>query len=125
MKNEIIPILIVDDENELLEIYREFFEINGFKVLTASSAIIGLEIYKHNLDIRLVIADSNLGTSSTGIDFLNALTSIYQKMPVFYLATGEIELAEEYIKSLGEHGLVLKPFDLDEILIRIKKDLKL
>lgn len=122
--NEKIPILIVDDELELLEMYRELFEMDGFEVTTASSAQEGLEAYKRNLDIRLIISDSNMGDMS-GIEFLKSLKATYQTIPVFYLSTGALEQTEEYIKSIGGHGLVLKPFDLDEILIKIRRDLKL
>lgn len=122
--NEKIPILIVDDELELLEMYREIFEMDGFHVLVASSAIEGLEIFKNNQGIKLIISDSNMGDMS-GIDFLKNLKSIYQTIPLFYLSTGAFEQTEEYVKSLGGHGLMLKPFDLDEILIKIRRDLNL
>ena len=123
MVDKKISILIVDDEKELLEMYREFFETDGFEVTTASSAREGFEAYRNNLDIRLIISDSTM-CGMSGIEFLKALKAGYQTIPVFYLATGAFEQSEEYIKSLGGHGLVLKPFDLDEILVKIKKDLK-
>lgn len=122
MSNEKIPILIVDDEIDLLEIYQEHFEIDGFEVFTASSAIEAMEAYKNNVGIRIIISDLNMGKMS-GIDLLKCLKTTYQTIPLFYLATGDSGKTEEYIKSLGGHGLVLKPFDLDEILIKIRKDL--
>lgn len=124
MSEEKVPILIVDDEAELLEMYREIFEMDGFKVMTASSALEGMETFKNNKDIRLIISDANMGDMS-GIEFLKSLKATYQTIPVFYLSTGALEETEEHIKSLGGHGLVLKPFDLDEILIKIRRDLKL
>jgi FixJ family two-component response regulator len=45
-------------------------------------------------------------------------------MPVFYLLTGAFDINEEQIKKDGAAGLILKPFDLNEILRRIKKDIK-
>ena len=122
MNDEKISILIVDDEKDLLEIYRELFEMDNFNVILASSAIEGLKAYADNPDIRLIISDSHMGDMS-GIGFLKILKSTYQTIPVFYLSTGSMEQSEDEIKLLGGHGLVLKPFDLDEILIKIKKDL--
>lgn len=124
MSNEKVPILIVDDEEELLEMYRELFEMDGFSVFTANSAKEGIETYKNNKNIRLIISDSNMGDMS-GIEFLKSLKATYQTIPVFYISTGAFEETEEHVKSLGGHGLVLKPFDLDEILIKIKRDLNL
>lgn len=119
-----IPILIVDDETELLEMYRELFGMDGFEVFTAASAQEGLEVYKNHQDIKLIISDSNMGDMS-GTQFLKALKGAYHTIPVFYLSTGSLDQTEEDVKSLGGHGLVLKPFDLDEILIKIRKDLNL
>lgn len=119
-----IAILIVDDEIELLEMYRELFEMEGFDVFIASSAMEAMETYKCNRNISLIISDSKMGDVS-GIQFLKVLRETYQTIPVFYLATGSLEQTEDSIKSLGGHGLVLKPFDLDEILIKIRKDLNL
>ena len=118
-----IPILIVDDEADLLEMYRELLEMENFQVFTALSAQEGMKLYSDHREIQLIISDSNMGDMS-GIEFLMALKSTYQRIPVFYIATGSIEQSEDRIKSLGGDGLVLKPFDLDEILIKIRKDLK-
>ena len=124
MSDEKVSILIVDDETDLLEMYRELFEMDGFQVYTASSAIEGMETYKNHKNIRLIISDSNMGDMS-GIEFLKQLKASYSTIPIFYLSTGAFEQNEDYIKSIGGHGLVLKPFDLDEIIIKIKKDLNL
>ena len=61
----------------------------------------------------------------SGIEFLKFLKDTYQTIPLFYLSTGAFEQTEDYVKSLGGHGLVLKPFDLDEIIVMIKKDLNI
>lgn len=124
MIKEKISILIADDEIDLLEMYRELFESDGFQVYTAKSATEALEIFNQHQDISLIISDSNMGDVS-GLELLKTLKATYQTIPVFYLATGAMEITEDEIKSHGGHGLVLKPFDLDEILLRIKKDLNL
>jgi CheY-like chemotaxis protein len=124
LTNQMISILIIDDEIDLLEMYRELFEADGFQVFTATCALSALEIYKQHQDIRLIISDSNMGEVS-GMELLKILKQTYQTIPVFYLATGAMEITEDEIKMQGGHGLALKPFDLDEILLRIKKDLNL
>lgn len=124
MSSDKISILIVDDELYLLEIYQELFEEQNFKVFTASSASAGLEIYAKNLDIRLIISDHQM-KNMTGLEFMQKLKSTYSAVPVFYLITGNTEESESKIKELGVHSLVLKPFDVDEIIMKIKKDLNL
>ncbi|MFA6235743.1 MAG: response regulator [Bacteriovorax sp.] len=124
MNRDKIKILIVDDEAELLEMYREIFELDGFDVFTADSASVGLETYKNNKEIKLIISDSNMRDMS-GIQFLKSLKEAYETIPLFYLTTGSLDQSEENVKNLGGHGLVLKPFDVDEILLKIRHDLKL
>jgi CheY-like chemotaxis protein len=122
--NEKKLILFVDDEAEILEMYRELFEADGFGVLTAGSAIEALEIYKKNQNIKLIISDSKMKEMS-GLDFLKTLKVLYKTIPVFYLATGDPDISEDFIKSVGGNGLLLKPFDLDEILVTINKCFKI
>lgn len=112
----------MDDEPELLEMYQEFFEMAGFKPIVVDSAKEGLIAFENNKDIRLIISDCHMKDMS-GIEFLKTLKSTYQNIPHFYLATGDIDETNDSIKMLGGAGILLKPFDLDEILSRIKKDL--
>ncbi len=124
MQTSKIRILIVDDDFEMLEMYRDLFEVEGFEMVTSSSPIEALEIYKKNKNIKLIISDSNMREMS-GLDFLRSLKELYKTIPIFYIVTGDLDHSEENIKLLGGHGLVLKPFDLDEILIKIRADLKI
>lgn len=124
MADDKISILIVDDDLDLLWMYRELFEMEGFNVLIASSVSEAIEIYKNNQDVRLIISDSTMEPMS-GMDFLQYLKNTYQSIPVFYLATGDLDMSDQLIKLQGGSGLVLKPFDLDEIFIKIRQDLNL
>jgi DNA-binding NtrC family response regulator len=117
-------ILIVDDENDLLEMYKELFEFEGFKVLTAASANEAIKIYRDNSLIDLIISDSNMGAVS-GLDFLKMLKDNNNEIPPFYLATGAFDYTEIEIQKRGASRLILKPFDIDDILEKIKLDLKI
>ena len=118
-----IPIiLIVDDDADLLDMYQEVIQIDGTKTLTAASGADALECCKANPNIQVIISDANMGEVS-GLELLENLKTHYQTMPVFYLLTGAFDINEEEIKKAGARGLILKPFDLNEILGRIKKDI--
>nr|BDT28748.1 response regulator [Bacteriovorax sp. HI3] len=120
----IVPILlIVDDNSDLLEMYEEILQIPGVKTVGIDSGASALEFCKNNHGVQVIISDSNMGEMS-GMELLSNLRSYYQTMPVFYLFTGAFDIREEEVKEAGGHGLILKPFDLDEILERIKKDIK-
>lgn len=117
-------ILIVDDENDLLEMYKELFEFEGYNVLTAAGAHEAVDIYKNHSSISLIISDSNMGAVS-GLDFLKMLKENSINLPPFYLATGAFDYTEIEIQKRGASRLVLKPFDIDDILEKIKIDLNI
>lgn len=114
-------VLIVDDEQDLLEMYQDYFEIEGFKVFAASSAQQGLELLDANPSIQAIISDSHMSGMS-GLEFL-AVVNKHQAKPLFYLATGDLEQNNEEIKKLGGTGLLTKPFDMSDVIQRILKDL--
>jgi CheY-like chemotaxis protein len=115
-------ILIVDDEKDLLEMYKDFLESEGYKILTAISGADALVVCNKNKDIALIISDSHMGRMS-GLEFLAQLKSKSDSLPKFYLATGDIDKTEEDLKLLGVSRLIMKPFDLTDVIKMINKDL--
>ena len=116
-------ILIIDDDPDLLDMYREVLCIDGVNILSALSGKAAFDICKSDQSIQVIISDANMGEMS-GMELLVNLKGHYQSMPVFYLLTGAFNVTEEEVVAAGGRGLILKPFDLDEILERIKKDIK-
>lgn len=122
MKTEPI-ILIVDDDPDLLDMYQEVIVLEGVKTMTALSPKQAIECCKNNPGIQVIISDAHMGDVS-GMDLLKSLKDYYETIPVFYLLTGAFDINEADIIKNGARGLILKPFDLNEILERIKKDIK-
>jgi DNA-binding NtrC family response regulator len=116
-------ILIVDDDPDLLDMYQEVIVLEGVKTITALSPKLALECCKNNPGIQVIISDAHMGDVS-GMDLLKSLKDYYETIPVFYLLTGAFDINEADIIKDGASGLILKPFDLNEILERIKKDIK-
>ena len=114
-----VKLLIVDDEVDLLDMYKDFLESEGFEVLIASSGEEGMKIFSANEDIKVIISDSHMGKMN-GEEFFYNLKTVKQKVPPFLLATGDLNRSEAELKSMGISGLVLKPFDLDELVLKIK-----
>lgn len=122
--DKLLPkVLVIDNDLEILEMYGEILEIEGVEILKAPSAEIALELCKNHQNIQVIMSDANMG-KMTGMELLKNLGSYYQTIPVFYLLTGSYDVREEDVINEGGSGLILKPFDLDEILERIKKDIK-
>lgn len=116
-------ILIVDDEVDLLEMYKDYLESEGFNVITAPSGEEAMKIVNSIDSIKLIISDSHMGKMS-GLEFLKQIQLSKGSTPPFYLSTGDVNKNEAELKPLGVHRLILKPFDLDDLIVKIKEDLK-
>jgi DNA-binding response OmpR family regulator len=122
--NQEASILIVDDDPDLLDMYQDIMQIDGVKIITATSGDEAISLCKSNPSIKIILSDSNMGEMS-GMELLHHLRSYYKTMPVFYLLTGAFDVSEEEVTKAGGAGLVLKPFDLEEILAKMKRDINL
>lgn len=114
-------VLIVDDDEDLLDMYREIFKIQDHETLTARSAQEAISLCQQ-CDIKVIISDSQM-PEMNGVELLNHLRQVLTDFPLFYLLTGALEIEEKDILALGAHALITKPFDLNEIMRRIGKDL--
>ncbi|WP_334196127.1 response regulator transcription factor [Muricomes intestini] len=116
------PILIVDDELELLTMLRSIFERAGFtQIITAPSGESALNVLKQKMP-DMAILDVML----PGMDGFTLLKEIRQvsKIPVIMLtAKGE---AEDRFSGFefGADDYVVKPFLPKELLLRVQAILK-
>ncbi|RQD67917.1 MAG: response regulator, partial [Desulfonatronovibrio sp. MSAO_Bac4] len=112
--------LIVDDDPDIREVTREMLETYGYNILTADSGEQAIEVYSsRGSSIDLVILDLNM----PGIGGHKAMAEILEmdKKASILIASGysTVGMASESIKS-GAAGFLGKPFQMDEILSRIR-----
>ncbi|PIE02419.1 MAG: hypothetical protein CSA81_07070 [Acidobacteria bacterium] len=108
-------ILFVDDEEDLLEIWRLYFEALEYRVFTASNVDSGLDmIRKHSNRIHCIVSDNRM-PHKTGFDFYRELNETSCTIP-FYILTGFG--VEPQLKEMLKHGLkgiIQKPILLDAL----------
>jgi DNA-binding NtrC family response regulator len=114
-------ILIVEDEAKM----RRLLELNlgedGFTTLSAGDAEGGLKLLReHSVD--LVVTDLKL-PGMNGLEFLQAVKRQNAALPVVVMtAFGTVETAVEAMKA-GASDYVLKPFSLNEMRMKIRREL--
>jgi two-component system response regulator GlrR len=113
-----VRVLVVDDDETILKLIKMRLEVEGYIVVTASSAEAALEIARAEaFDVALLdfkLADKN------GIALMSDLFQLNPEMPVIILtAYGTIKGAVEAMKK-GAYGYITKPFDYDELLLQIR-----
>lgn len=115
-------VLVINDTQEILELFREILEEEGFEVILSSFNIQEVD------DIReiapdLVILDFLVGGEAQGWQLLQKLrmTRATETLPIV-VCTAAIQLARElegHLKAKNV-GLVLKPFDIDDLVSAVQ-----
>lgn len=113
-------ILHVDDEPDTLKVVKIILEKEGFEVESVQSGKDALE--KINLDnYDLIILDIMMPDMS-GWDLFTRISKIKVEHKVIFLTV--LEISEPRLKQLKKHGIkdyITKPFDRDELVMRVTK----
>jgi diguanylate cyclase (GGDEF)-like protein len=109
-------ILVADDEREVLDVYKNLLESEGFEVFTADNV---LEAVSHitNTSFSLLILDIDM-PGMTGLDIINKAheSELNAHTPIIVVTGFGGENIQEECNRLGIQAFFRKPFDIDEIL---------
>lgn len=111
-------ILLVEDDSTLSFIIEDALKREGFEVLTASNGERGLEMFQKDHP-DLVIADVMM-PKMDGFDMVRQIRRISSQVPVLFL-TARTSI-DDVVKGfeLGANDYLRKPFQILELLVRIK-----
>jgi CheY-like chemotaxis protein len=111
------PILLIDDDVEILAMLRDFLEGEGLTVRTAVNGAEALEIVDEVapalilLDMRMPVLD--------GWGFAAQLRERHAAYPIVVMTAAES--ARRWADEIGANGYIAKPFDVDELLQLIER----
>lgn len=113
-------ILIVDDETDIVNMLRDYFEINGYDVQTALNGTEALKQVEKNPDI--ILLDINMPDIS-GLDLCIRIRS-YVSSPILFL-TARVEEADKLDGfRAGADDYIVKPFSIEELGARVSAHLR-
>lgn len=119
MKNRI---LFVEDEADLTLIVADTLKEQGYEVVTASNGIQGLERFKSD-GADIIVADVMM-PGMDGFNMAREIRKLYPDVPLLFLtAKSTIDDIEEGFE-IGANDYLKKPFELRELIIRIKAMLR-
>lgn len=113
-----MKILIVDDERDIEQLYRQRFrkEIRSgeLKLLFAFSVSEALEIMSHldPMDVVLLLSDINM-PGMTGFDLLKIVREKYPLLTVFMVSAYGDEKNMTNARALGAADFITKPVDFN------------
>ena len=103
-------ILVVDDEEPILEIFKQYLSHAGFKVSTAKRATDVLDHHMHR-NCDAVISDHHM-PGMTGLELLNRLRKDTPRLPLILLSANRLE--ERAARS--NVFFLLKPVNMDTLV---------
>jgi DNA-binding NtrC family response regulator len=119
-----LPVLLVDDEFQLLLFYRKALEKSGFqRIVTLEDSRQVMPFLAKQLP-ALIVLDYSMPFLN-GKDLLVKIKEDYPQIPVLFVtAVDDLETAVECMR-LGAFDYLLKPFDSERMLTSIRKALEM
>ena len=114
-------ILCVDDEEDILELFRDEFLDLGFKVIEASNGAEAFDLFKTN-EIDCVVSDIRM-PGGDGVSLVKNIKGEGSDVPIF-LVTGFSDYTTEDLTGLGVNAVIFKPFDLEEVVQMVQTTVK-
>lgn len=114
-------VLVIDDEESIRDLLKDFLETRGLEVVTASNGETGLSLLKED-KFDLFLLDLMMPGIS-GLDVLREITA--EKIEISSIvitAHATVQTAVEAMK-LGAFDYITKPFNLEELFIAIQRAL--
>ncbi len=116
---ETLPILVVDDEPEMLTSYRKILTKAGYSVQDALSAEEALSRLQENQDFQLLICDMKM-PGMDGFELLSIVKREHPYLPVIMVTGhGTLEKGVEAVKS-GAFDFIEKPFSTRKLIQSIE-----
>ncbi len=115
-------ILVIDDDPNICDLLKYYFENEGYDVKTANDGIEGLSYFKM-YEPDLVLLDLMLPKGKDGNTICREIRQISSKPIIIITAKDEI-LDKVLGLELGADDFVVKPFDMKELSARIKAVLR-
>ena len=114
-------VLIIDDEDLIRNVVREYCLNEGYNVLEASNGIEGLNILENN-NVDIIVLDIMM-PKMDGYTFFSKMKEKYN-IPTIVLSARNEEYDKLFGFSIGIDDYLTKPFSPKELIARIKAILK-
>ena len=119
---EMTKILVVDDEERMRKLVKDFLTLKGYKVLEAGDGIEAVDVFVANNDIDLIILDVMM-PKMDGWEVCKAIRE-YSKVPIIMLTAKSEEKDELKGFELGVDEYITKPFSPKILVARVEAILR-
>ena len=121
-ETELKRILVVEDDPTILDTLKIFLESEGYLVQIAENGFIALELLKNCKMPHLILLDMKMPVMN-GWEFAAEFSAKYNHRAPIVVMTAASD-AKQRASEITSSGWIGKPFDLDELLGVIKKNMR-
>jgi DNA-binding response OmpR family regulator len=111
-RSKLNKILAIEDDPEVLGLYKAFLQRRGYEVLSAAGAVEGMSLLQANPDTRLILLDLNLPGMS-GEEWIAWYLQQGRQTPVV-VASGKGDILT-ITKGNNMTAALTKPFHMEEL----------
>jgi DNA-binding NarL/FixJ family response regulator len=115
------PVLIVDDDKKIRHLISSLLQRAGFETLEAGSGDRALELTGETRPAAAVV-DVHLGSGQSGYEISRELRDRFDGLPIV-IVSGERTESFDRVAGLllGADDYIVKPFDPDELIARVRR----
>lgn len=113
-----IRILVLEDDKSLNHIACAALRANGFEAISALSALEAFDALMDNI-IDLIVSDIMM-PEMDGFEFAKQVRELNKNIPILFMTARDDISAKQKGFSLGIDDYMVKPIDMDELMLRIQ-----
>jgi DNA-binding response OmpR family regulator len=106
-------ILAIEDDPEVLSLYKSYLQKRGYEVLSATGAREGMSLLQSNPDTKLILLDLNLPGGMSGEEWIQWYLNEGKQTPVV-VASGKGDILT-ITKGQSVTAALTKPFHMEEL----------
>lgn len=116
-------ILVIDDEPDIVELLADELRFEGFSARECYSGNSAIEILSSNERFDIAISDYKMpnGNGRVVLDYIKSMDKMIR--PIFYFVSGQADISHEEALKEGVKRFFYKPFDIDDLIRTLKRDL--
>ena len=115
-------VLVVDDEEPIQELLANLMEINGYGCTPVNDAGAARECLKDN-KFHLILCDVNMPGES-GLYFARYVVTEHPETVLVMISGINHPVTADAALKIGAYGYVIKPFELNDVMINISNALR-
>jgi DNA-binding response OmpR family regulator len=117
-------ILLVEDETDLANVVKQYLEVMDFSVMWCKNGREALEHFKDNSQVYdILLLDVSL-PGMDGFDLAIEVLKYNEDVPFLFLTARSEKQDKIHGLKIGADDYIVKPFDIDELVLRIRNILK-